>query len=94
MPASAYRSHTCERLYNDCVKQLNLNVTPAFDKDLRVFMRRKGIANKSEAIRRALHDAVTKTSGKETDFRSWLGMGLKAPLNPRPQFRTEDDLWS
>ena len=76
------------------MKQLNLNVTPEFDKNLRVYMKRKGIANKSEAIRRALDEAVSKSSGRETDFRSWIGMGLKAPLNPRPQFRNEDDLWS
>ena len=78
----------------DCMKQLNLNVTQEFERELRVFMKRKGIANKSEALRRAVHEAVERTSAPKPDYRSWLGMGLKAPLNPRPRFRTQDDLWS
>jgi hypothetical protein len=78
-----------------CMKQLNLNVTPEFDRDLRRFMKQKGIARKSDAIRQALHEAVTRvTESGSCDYRSWLGLGLKAPLNPRPRFRSEDDLWS
>jgi hypothetical protein len=77
------------------MKQLNLNVTPEFDRDLRRFMKQKGIARKSDAIRQALHEAVTRaTASGSCDYRSWLGLGLKAPLNPKPRFRSEDDLWS
>ena len=77
------------------MRQLNLNVTPEFERDLRRFMREKGIAKKSDAIRLALHDAVEKAgSASRSDFRSWLGLGLKAPLNPKPRFRGEDELWS
>ena len=75
------------------MKQLNLNVTQEFEKDLRVFMRRKGITNKSEALRRAVREAVARTAAPKPDYRSWLGMGLKAPVNPHPRFRTGDDLW-
>jgi hypothetical protein len=77
------------------MKQLNLNVTPELERDLRRFMKEKGITRKSDAIRQALHEAVAraKLSGA-CDYRSWLGLGLKAPLNPNPRFRSEDDLWS
>lgn len=77
------------------MSQLNLNVTPEFERDLRRFMREKGIAKKSDAIRQALHDAVEKVNAaSQSDYRSWLGLGLKAPLNPKPRFRSEDELWS
>jgi hypothetical protein len=28
-----------------------------------------------------------------TDFSSWLGLANKAPLNPTPRFKSDDDLW-
>ena len=28
-----------------------------------------------------------------TDFTSWIGLALKAPLNPQPRFSSDDDLW-
>jgi hypothetical protein len=78
-----------------CMRQINLNVTADFDRDLRRLMRQRGIQNKSEAIRRAVHEAAARMeAGARCDFRSWLGMGLKFALNPQPQFRDEDDLWS
>ena len=77
------------------MRQLNLNVTDEFERDLRSFMRQKGIAKQSEAIRQALREAVAEAGAvSNTDYRSWLGLGLKAPLNPEPRFRSEDDLWS
>jgi prevent-host-death family protein len=27
------------------------------------------------------------------DFKDWIGYAKKAPQNPRPKFRTHDDLW-
>ena len=30
---------------------------------------------------------------KRFDFHSLHGLALKAPLNPNPRFKTEDDLW-
>ncbi len=77
------------------MRQLNLNVSEEFERDLRRFMRQKGITNQSEAIRRAVGEAAAKAgASSRSDFRSWLGLGLKAPLNPKPRFRAEDDLWS
>jgi len=77
------------------MRQLNLNVSEEFERDLRRFMRQKGITKQSEAIRLAVREAAAKANqGQHSDFRSWLGLGLKAPLNPKPRFRSEDDLWS
>jgi hypothetical protein len=77
------------------MKQLNLNVTPEFERDLKLFMKRKGIRRKSDAIRTALRElAEPAATDSDCDFRALLGIGLKAPLNPHPRFKTEDELWS
>jgi hypothetical protein len=77
------------------MKQLNLNVTPEFERDLKLFMKQKGIKRKSDAIRSALHELAERARTKSNcDFQSLLGIGLKAPLNPNPRFKTEDELWS
>ncbi|HYM10933.1 MAG TPA: hypothetical protein VEU62_09375 [Bryobacterales bacterium] len=77
------------------MKQLNLNVTPEFERDLRRLMKQRGIARKSDAIREALREAAAREAGgREQDFRSWLGLALKAPLRRKPRFRSEDELWS
>jgi Arc/MetJ-type ribon-helix-helix transcriptional regulator len=76
------------------MRQLNLNVTENFVRDLQRLMRRKGIKNKSEAIRLAVREAASSGAAPASDYRGWLGMALKAPLNPKPRFRGEDDLWS
>ena len=77
------------------MRQLNLNVSEEFERDLRRFMRQKGITKQSEAIREAVREAAAKASAiPHSDFRGWLGLGLRAPLNSKPRFRSEDDLWS
>jgi Arc/MetJ-type ribon-helix-helix transcriptional regulator len=77
------------------MKQLNLNVTSEFERDLRTYMKSRGIGSKSEAIRRAVREAASRNSGEgEYDLRALLGIGLKAPLNQKRRFLTEDDLWS
>jgi hypothetical protein len=74
---------------------MNLNVTPEFEQDLRLYMKRKRISKKSDALRLALREAVTRLGkGSGTDFRTWLGAALKAPLNRKPKFGSEDELWS
>ena len=30
----------------------------------------------------------------KTDFRSWIGIAAQDPPNPKPRFKSEDDLWS
>jgi hypothetical protein len=73
------------------MRQLNLNVTEEFERDLRRFMRQKGITKQSEAIRQAVREAG---AASHADYRCWLGLGLKTPLNPKPRFRSDHDLWS
>ena len=37
---------------------------------------------------------AARAKASDTDYRSWLGLALKAPLNPKPRFRNEDELWT
>ncbi len=77
------------------MRQLNLNVTREFDRDLRLLMQARGIGKKSEAVRAAVREAAERSSGASPfDFRSLLGMGLRSPARPRRRRLTEDDLWS
>jgi hypothetical protein len=77
------------------MKQLNVNVTPEFERDLRHFMKKKGIQRKSDAVRQAMREAASRSKANaDYDYRSLLGLGLKALLNPKPRFKSEDDLWS
>jgi hypothetical protein len=40
---------------------------------------------------------VSRSANREslprTNFRLLLGIGLKVPMNPKPKFTTEDQLW-
>ena len=77
------------------VKRLSIGVTPQFERDLHQYMEARRLSRKSEAIRQALHEAVEhQAAGNPSDLRSWLGMGLKAPLCRSHRFHSEDDLWS
>ena len=91
-PSSATTSPSASPPWLKLVRRLHLNVTPEFERDLRRFMKLRGISRKSDAIRAALHEALTLAG--EYDYRTWLGICLKPPLNPKPRFRTEDQLWS
>lgn len=71
-----------------------MNVTPEFERDLKHLMARKRIRQKSEAIRLAVREAARRGTSSSYDYRAWLGLALKGPLNPRPKFRNEDQLWS
>ena len=77
-----------------CMKQLNLNVTEEFEKDLRRIIKAGGFKSKSEAVRHAVHDAAERVQQKKAyDFRSLIGVALGGKENPNPRFKTEDDLW-
>lgn len=78
------------------MSQININVTPEFEKNLKAYMKKKGIRQKSEAIRSAVSEAAEKIQEQKSepyDFSKLLGIGLKAPLNPNPRFKNDDDLW-
>jgi Arc/MetJ-type ribon-helix-helix transcriptional regulator len=77
------------------MKQLNVNVTEDFEKDLRRVMKAGGYKTKSEAVRQAVRQAAARLHAKKTyDFRSLIGVALGGKENPNPRFKTEDDLWS
>jgi len=75
--------------------QLNMNVTPQFEKALSRYMRLRGFRTKSEAIRAAVREGLEAviTGGGNTHFKSWLGVGTTAPENPSPAFPDDDSLW-
>lgn len=77
------------------MSQLNIHLTEEFEKRLAQLMRLKGLKTKSEAIRLAVAEAVEREIQKSptTDYRSWIGEALRAPVNPRPRFRNHDELW-
>lgn len=73
--------------------QLNLNLTPEFERDLAAFMKERGISTKSEAIRIAVRESLLRVvkPPERPNFQSLVG-SLKQ-TNRRPKFKSEDDLW-
>ncbi len=77
------------------MKQLNLNVTPQFARDLRKFMKDRGIQRKSDALKTLAREAAEKIDRRRNyDFGELVGVALGGRENPNPKFKTEDDLWS
>ena len=81
--------------YTDEVSQLNVNLTPQFERALERFMRLRSIATKSEAVRLAVLEAAAREerARRRPDFQRWRGAALATPPNPAPRFKSEDDLW-
>ncbi len=77
------------------MKQLNINITPQFEKDLKLYMKRSNLTRKSEAIRLAVEESAArlKKPDSKMEYRAWLGLGLKAPLSAKPRFKSENGLW-
>jgi len=77
------------------MSQINIHLTSEFEQALTEFMRLRQIKTKSDAIRAAVQEAVERERRRrETpDFARWVGLGTKAPPNPAPRFRSDDDLW-
>lgn len=75
--------------------RMNINVTPEFERALHRLMRLRGIQSKSEAVRLAVIEAADRErlSRRQPDFKSLLGIGLRAPLRKHREFASEDDLW-
>lgn len=82
--------------YNHTMSQLNIHLTQEFEHRLSRLMRVRQIKTKSEAVRIAVEETLERSlerGAPATDFHSWIGLGCKAPLNPLPRFRSDDDLW-
>ena len=75
--------------------QLNINITPEFEKDLNKLMKSKQLKTKAETIRIAVKECLDQTMQKKNlvDFNTWIGKGNKKPTNKNPKFKSEDDLW-
>lgn len=78
------------------MSQLNIHVTERFEKVLARLMKLRSLKTKSEAIRVAVEETLEraqKRSQRGENYAEWLGLGLRAPLNPSPRFHSDDDLW-
>ena len=75
--------------------QLNINLTPQFERELKEYMERAKITQKSEAVRKAVHEATGQLRVRQQGcgFQELRGLALKGPLNPNPRFKSHDDLW-
>jgi Arc/MetJ-type ribon-helix-helix transcriptional regulator len=91
MTVAGYR----EYMYNLYMSQMNLQLTPEFERNLRRFMRLRRLQNKSEAIRLAVQEALERSLGpaRQVDYAQWLGAANQSALNPHPRFASHDDLW-
>ncbi len=78
------------------MSQINIHLTTEFEQALAEFMRLRQIKTKSDAIRAAVQEAVERERHRREvpDFSQWVGLATKAPENPTPRFRSDDDLWS
>lgn len=78
-----------------CMGQINIILTPQFERDLQTLMKVRGIRTKSDAIRIAVQEIAKRGSVADTaQFGELLGAGLRAPMNAKSKFSSEDELWS
>ncbi len=77
------------------MSQLNIHMTPEFEDALSEYMKLKRVRTKSDAVRLAVHEAVERERRLKVvpDFSRWVGLARSVPENPRPRFRSDDDLW-
>ncbi len=74
--------------------QLNIRLTPDFDRKLARLMELRGISTKTEAVRAAVSEAVERAEHRPTtSWEKLRGAANKYEQRPREQWLTEDDLW-
>lgn len=78
------------------MSQLNIHLNAEFENALGEYMRLRELKTKSEAVRQAVLEAVERERRKNqmADFSQWRGLALRAPMNQKPRFQSDDDLWS
>ena len=76
--------------------QLNIHLTDEFSQQLEQFMRLRSLKTKSSAVREAVRSALKHEleQRERADFESWIGLATRSPINTKPQFNSDDDLWS
>lgn len=77
------------------MSQLNIHMSPAFEKNLLRLMKVRHIKTKAEAIRIAVNETLSHAVHqiKPVDFSTWIGLATNIPTNPSPKFKSDDDLW-
>ena len=75
--------------------QLNINMTPEFEKDLKQLMKSRQLKTKAETIKIAVKECLDRSILKKapTDFKKWLGRGKEKAENKTRLFKSDDDLW-
>ena len=77
------------------MSQISVDLDPELEQALAEYMKLRHIDTEAKALRAALVEVVEKERPAcRSNFSRWLGMGLRAPQNPNPRFRSDDDLWS
>jgi Arc/MetJ-type ribon-helix-helix transcriptional regulator len=78
------------------MRQMNLQITPAFDEELARYMRLRKLPSRSEAVRTAVHEALQASLGptRASDFAALVGFAAEESENPARRFRSDDDLWA
>ena len=77
------------------MSQMNLNILPEFAQALDEYMRLRKHRNKSEAIRAAVEEAlqIARREERRADFSELIGAGKIGKENPKPKFKSDNDLW-
>jgi hypothetical protein len=76
------------------MRQLNIHMTPRFERALTQFMKARGIKTKSEAVRTAGEEALQRTAPHPpVSWKDMIGIAKQYPTTPKNQWLTEDDLW-
>jgi Arc/MetJ family transcription regulator len=86
----------CTEVEEKSMSQINIHLTTELEQALAEYMRLRRIKTKSDAVRLAVLEGLERErrSREAPDFSRWLGLATGAPENPRPRFRSDDDLWS
>ena len=76
------------------MSQLNISLSPEFERELQHFMKARHIPTKAAAIRTAVKEGLAHLKqAKKSDFSDWAGLATRAATNPHPHFKNDDDLW-
>ena len=76
------------------MSQLNINLTAAFERDLKRYMQARGIATKSEAVRAAVQEALQAATRKpKVAIKDLLGVAVPADPSPKSKWLNKNDLW-
>jgi len=82
-------------VYDMYMAQLNLNLDPEFERNIKVLMKARSEKHKSALLKSLVRDAVAALGlePKSRDFSALIGLA-KPGLSKKKKFLTEDDLWS